>query len=37
MRLRCKVCGKEYEIDEVLPDQDEAVEESVGQVRCDRI
>jgi len=36
MRLRCKACGKEYEVDAFTEEQGDEVEQAVGHVRADR-
>ena len=37
MKLRCKDCGKKFDVDAFVEGQDEEVEEAVGHVRSDRL
>jgi len=37
MRLRCKACGKEFEVDAFVEGQADEVEDALGNVSSDRV
>jgi hypothetical protein len=37
LTLRCKVCGGEFTVDDLVDDQDEEIEEAVANIPADRV